>query len=113
MSHHAASPTFDWTPFHCEVVPDGDVVHIRPVGELDLATAPMLAGPLTELSSNGHGKVVLDLAGLTFVDSSGMRVIVEAYHTAARHRVALEILPGPPNVQRAFQLAGLDGLLFA
>jgi anti-anti-sigma factor len=112
VSPNATSPRFDWTPFSCDVEPDGDAVHVRPSGELDLATAPLLAGALTELSSNGHGKVVLDLAGLTFVDSSGMRVIVEAYHTAARHRVALEILPGPPNVQRAFEVAGLGPMLF-
>jgi anti-sigma B factor antagonist len=109
-----SGPTkLEFTPFHCDVVPDGDVVHVRPFGELDLATAPDLEASLVELSSDGHPKVVLDLAGLTFVDSSGMRAIVEAYHTAARHRVELEIRPGPPNVQRAFQLAGLDGLLFA
>jgi anti-sigma B factor antagonist len=113
VSDTARSPRFDWTPFHCEVVPDGDVVLVRPFGELDLATAPMLAARLIELSGNGHAKVVLDLAGLTFVDSSGMRTIVEARHVAASHRVELEILPGPPNVQRAFEVAGLGPMLFA
>jgi anti-sigma B factor antagonist len=108
----ATSPRSDWTPFTCDVEPDGDVVHIRPSGELDLATAPLLAEPLTELSSNGHGRVVLDLAGLTFIDSSGMRAIIEAHHLAALHRVELEVLPGPPNVQRAFEVAGLAQMLF-
>ena len=37
-------------------VPDGDVVHVRPFGELDLATAPQLEGPLTDMSSDGHRK---------------------------------------------------------
>jgi anti-sigma B factor antagonist len=112
VSPNATSTRFDWTPFSCDVEPDGDVVHVRPSGELDIATAPLLAGPLTELSSNGHGKVVLDLAGLTFIDSSGMRAIVEAHDLAARHRVELEILPGPPSVQRAFEVAGLGPMLF-
>jgi anti-sigma B factor antagonist len=113
VSDTARSPRFDWTPFHCEVVPDGDVVHVRPFGELDIATAPMLAAPLTELSGNGHAKLVLDLSGLTFVDSSGMRAIVEARHVAASRRIELEILPGPPSVQRAFEVAGLGPMLFA
>jgi anti-sigma B factor antagonist len=113
VSDSTRSSRYDWTPFHCDVEPDGDVIHVRPFGELDLATAPILAAPLTELSGNGHGKVVLDLAGLTFVDSSGMRAIVEARDLAARNRVELEVLPGPRNVQRAFEVAGLEQLLFA
>jgi anti-sigma B factor antagonist len=104
---------FDWMPFRCEVVPDGDVVQVRPFGELDIATAPQVAAPLGELSADGHRKVVLDLAGLTFVDSTGMRVIVEAHQAAARHGIEFEVLPGPPAVQRAFEVAGLTKLLFS
>jgi anti-sigma B factor antagonist len=113
VSHSTRPSKLDFTPFHCDVVAEGDVVHVRPSGELDLATAPELEAPLTEVSSDGHAKVVLDLRGLTFVDSSGMRTIVAAYHAAALHRVELEIMPGPPNVQRAFAVAGLEEMLFA
>jgi hypothetical protein len=42
-----------------------------------------------------------------------MRAIVEAQHVAASHRVEFEVLPGPPSVQRAFELAGLGPMLFA
>jgi anti-anti-sigma factor len=107
------TPKFDLTPFHCEVVRDGDVVRVCPFGELDLATAPEVAGPLGEVSSDGLRKVVLDLAGLTFIDSSGMRAIVEAHRTAAQHGVEFEVLPGPRAVQRALEVAGLAGVLFS
>jgi anti-anti-sigma factor len=103
----------DWTPFQCEVVPDGDVVHVRPFGELDMATAPQVAVPLGEISTDGHRKVVVDLAGLTFVDSSGMRVLVEAHRLASEHGIEFAVLPGPPAVQRAFEVAGLTDLLFS
>jgi anti-sigma B factor antagonist len=113
VSRNDPPEKLDWTPFQCEVVPEGDVVHVRPSGELDIATAPEVAAPLAKVSADGHRKVVVDLAGLTFVDSSGMRVLVEAYRAAAQHGVEFAVLPGPPAVQRAFEMAGLKDVLFS
>jgi anti-sigma B factor antagonist len=113
LSEITTPQKFDWTPFHCDVMSEGDVVHVRPFGELDIATTPQVAAPLDETRADGHRKVVLDLAGLTFVDSSGMRAIVEAHHAAARHGIEFAVLPGPPAVQRAFEVAGLAELLFS
>jgi anti-sigma B factor antagonist len=47
-------------------------------GEVDLATAPALEAALHDAIAAPAGRVVLDCAGLTFMDSSGLRVLIEA-----------------------------------
>ncbi|REE95922.1 anti-anti-sigma factor [Thermomonospora umbrina] len=57
-----------------------DRVVVRAVGELDLATAPLLRGHLARvLLTHRRPRVVLDLADLTFCDSSGLSVLIEAH----------------------------------
>jgi anti-anti-sigma factor len=51
--------------------------------------------------------VVVDLGGVTFMDSTGLGVIVEANQRARREGVKLEILPGPRAVQQVFAVSGL------
>ncbi len=48
-------------------------------GELDPHTAPLLERALSDLQSGGAGDVVLDLSGLEFMDSSGLRVVISAH----------------------------------
>ena len=51
---------------------------------------------------------VLDLRELTFMDSSGLRLILSAHAAARRDGAILEIVPGPPSVQRVFQICGVE-----
>jgi len=69
------------------------------VGELDLATTPRLAEAIDELRDSGFDHVVLDLRGVTFVDSTGLRLIL----SLAASPLTLELIPGPPAVQRIFE----------
>ena len=89
--------------------PRPDVALVELTGELDTATVPQLVAELDA----GTRHVGVDLGGLTFVDSSGMRVLVEAHRAAAQHGIEFAVLPGPPAVQRAFEMAGLKDLLFS
>jgi anti-sigma B factor antagonist len=58
--------------------------------------------------------LVIDLGPLTFIDSTGLGVIVEANQRARREGVTLEILPGPRAVQQVFAVSGLlDALPFS
>jgi anti-sigma B factor antagonist len=76
-------------------------------GELDLATAPELER-MTELScADGAGELVLDLSGLSFIDSTGLRAILMAREQCEEHGCELFLTPGPPAVQRLFELTGL------
>jgi anti-sigma B factor antagonist len=85
---------------------------VRPAGELDIATAPRLDRALLDGRRAGD-VVVLDLADLEFMDSTGLRVIVRAVETARRDGWQLTLRPGRPAVQRIFDLAGVrDALPF-
>jgi anti-anti-sigma factor len=47
---------------------------------------------------------VVDLSELAFIDSTGLHTIVDAYKRCRDGRPTLVIRPGPPNVQRVFEL---------
>jgi anti-sigma B factor antagonist len=97
--------------FRCETDRDGDVVWVRPIGELDLDTAPQLDRELEAARAVGAGRVVLDLRTLTFMDSTGLRLVIR-WDTAAREQgFAFAVVPGPEVVQRVFRLTGMDEVI--
>lgn len=55
--------------------------------------------------------LVLDLSRVTFIDSSGIHVIVTAAKRCADGDVHIVIIPGPPHVHRVFEICQLTGLL--
>jgi anti-sigma B factor antagonist len=74
---------------------------IRLRGELDLATAGKLAEGLSNLEGS---VVVIDLSRLTFIDSSGISVLVKEYN----RRGELSLFNPRPNVARVLRIAGLE-----
>jgi anti-anti-sigma factor len=54
---------------------------------------------------------VLDLGGLTFMDSSGLHLIMRWANEASKDGFAFEVEPGPPTVQRIFELAAIEKTL--
>lgn len=103
----APEPTFAWQPFSCRVEPDRDVVRVVPEGELDLATADQLERELDELRTAGFEHVMLDLRGLSFMDSTGLRLILAAEASARTRGTRLSLISGAPAVQRVFEVAGV------
>lgn len=79
-------------------------------GELDAYTAPALEDFLQERIGSG-GAVRLDLAGVTFMDSSGVRVIVNADNELRTAGSELVIRDPSPVVARLLQLTSLDDRL--
>jgi anti-sigma B factor antagonist len=77
------------------------------VGELDVTTAPALRANLDQLVSGGQGLVGLDLAGVTFMDSSGVHVLVDA---ALAHPGRLRLADRSTAVDRVLALTGVDDL---
>ena len=94
-------------PFRCDVSLERDIVRILPIGELDLITAPILEARLTEVRNAGYRQVLLDLRGLLFIDSTGLHVILRHDAEARRDGFSLALVPGPPEVQRVFDTAGV------
>jgi anti-sigma B factor antagonist len=89
---------------------DGEVAVIVPEGDIDLKTAPAVRAEL-EAAQAEAGRVVLDLRQVAFMDSSGIRLLVEAQIAAERDGFAFAVVRGPAPVQRLFDLAGLEGRL--
>ena len=79
-------------------------------GELDLATAPQLEAALRRVAQPGR-TIRIDLAGLAFMDSTGMRSILEANRDAQRDGWTLRLGRAPEPVQRVFAMSGVESLL--
>ena len=88
-------------------VRDAGRVRVRLRGELDLATAPLVAGRLRDLGGRGE-PVLLDLDELAFMDASGIRLVLTAARAAARGGWAFAVTPGSHAVRRLFEVVGLD-----
>jgi anti-sigma B factor antagonist len=83
---------------------------VRPRGELDLATAGELRSALEEQAGT-HRRVTLDLGGLVFLDTSGLRLVLETAAAARRDGFDFVVLPGSPEIQRLFELAGVTAMV--
>lgn len=79
-------------------------------GDLDLLSAPRAGAALTDAQAVG-GTVVLDLRALRFIDSSGLRVILEAHRRSSEHGTRLLVAPGDDAVRRVFDVSGVGRLL--
>lgn len=95
--------------FTIDVSEEPGGVRVTPRGELDLATEPALRDVLARHA--GTGSLTLDLAELRFLDSSGLRLILETAEAARRDGGAFAVLPGSPAIQRLFELAGVEELV--
>jgi anti-anti-sigma factor len=95
----------------CEVIAQRDEVRVRPVGALDLATAEILDDQLSDLRGAGFRRLVLDLRELSFMDSTGLRLILRWDAEARQDGFEIGLVAGPPPVQRVFELTGTLGLL--
>jgi anti-sigma B factor antagonist len=86
---------------------DAGVV-IELAGELDLATAPLVEEALADVETTRPQLLVLDLSGLTFMDSTGLRIVLAADAAARREARRLAVVRGPDPVHRVFLMAWLD-----
>jgi anti-anti-sigma factor len=99
--------SFDPPPFSVDVERNGAELVVRPRGELDLATVPHVAEATAQAVGGEVDRLVLDLGSLDFMDSSGLRYVIIEHDRAGREGYELVILPGPPAVQRVFDIARL------
>ncbi len=89
--------------------PDEWILHVR--GEIDVATSPALRAEIGTLIDGGAQKIVLDLHEMSFIDSSGLGVLVGALkrlRELGREDLTLLGLQGP--AQRVFEITGLTQL---
>jgi anti-sigma B factor antagonist len=84
------------------------VAHVVLSGELDLSTVDKVEQELQRVEKAGPATVALDLSRLTFLDSSGLRLIVSADQRARRDNRRFVVVRGPDTVQRVFAITHLD-----
>jgi anti-anti-sigma factor len=100
-------------PEQLAIEPLGTDPGFRVSGELDLLTVPQLRGALAALGDHGRD-VVLDLAGVSFVDSSGLGLLLAAAGTAEEGGASLILRAPSPAVRRLIGIAipeGVPGLV--
>jgi anti-sigma B factor antagonist len=86
---------------------DGEV-HVELRGELDLSTVGKVEEELDRVEPGAPPIVVLDLSGLTFLDSSGLRCVVRADERAKEAGRRLVLVRGPDAVQKVFEITRLE-----
>lgn len=93
--------------FHVSVSDDGDTTVVAVAGELDVATAPALREELYRVIDRGVATIVVDLADMDFIDSTGLGVLVGALKRVKERDGALELRSLPSAAQRVFEITGL------
>jgi anti-anti-sigma factor len=102
--------TYKPPPFGIELARDGTTATVAILGELDISTTPELTEGLRSLEP-GYATLVVDLSRCTFFASSGISILLEESHRAKEEGFELVVIKAPPEVQRMFDLAGLDDKL--
>jgi anti-anti-sigma factor len=92
---------------------DNGTVNISLAGELDLASARQMEEQLASAEREDPSRVVIDLGQLAFIDSTGLRLLLQADARARERGCELVLRPGDTSVQRVFEMTGaLDVLRF-
>ena len=81
--------------------------HVRPRGELDVASAPTMWTALAPVLRGDHRSVVMDLSRLTFSDCAGLRPIRRAVREGPLVGTDIELRDAVPAVRRVLDLTGL------
>jgi anti-sigma B factor antagonist len=85
----------------------GDAVVVRLTGELDLYNAQEVRNVLVEHTAGDPERVVVDLSGVEFIDSTALGVLIEARTKLANRRAFLLAAPAV-ETRRALEISGLD-----
>ena len=98
-------------PFRIETRADGDRTYVVPAGELDLSTVGELSAAVAAARTGSAARIVVDLRELSFIDSSGIGLLLELARAEAAAGARLEMLDGAAPVARVIDISGARSLL--
>jgi anti-sigma B factor antagonist len=98
-------------PFQMRVEAQDDIAHARLSGEFDYSSEAEFSEQLGKVVKNGVRRVVVDLRGLTFIDSSGIRAVLSAWRRSRNHDIEFALVPGPDQVRQVLSLTGIDRVI--
>lgn len=82
-----------------------DLVHIK--GRVDSQTAPQMAETLDEITNSGRFKIIVDMSGVEFMSSAGLRVLINTQKNCRRfNRGEVVLSQVPQRIYEALDLAG-------
>lgn len=99
-----------YEPFSLDVVRDRKDVVVVVTGELDLISAAVLDREVRQLLASEFDRVTIDLRGIVFLESTGLRTLLCLRKDAERNDRSLILVPGPAQVQRIFELTATGSL---
>ncbi len=88
----------------------GPALVVAPRGEIDLATVDLVREAVERELQTGDD-LVIDFRGVGFMDTSGLRYVLQLHDEARRDGFDLRLVRGPGAVQRVFEVSGLDARL--
>jgi anti-sigma B factor antagonist len=101
-------PEFMPKPFHCDVAERDDAIHLRPRGELDMRSVPVLEEQLRRArDAGGPRRLVVDLRELEFMDSTGLTLLARWSRGADQDGYDLALIRGEDRVHRLFEITGM------
>ena len=99
---------FDQGPLEVRVSKAGEAVVVTPVGDVDLTASPTLRAELRKVHEGRPVRVVVDLSGVPYMDSSGVATLVEAMQVARKNRTTLILCGLTDRVRSIFEIAKLE-----
>jgi anti-sigma B factor antagonist len=91
--------------FEADISVRGDELWVLPRGDLDIAAAPELEETLSLAMASDAKAIVIDLRGLEFIDSTGLRALTQVPLAEDGERVSF--IAGNDHVQAVFRVSGL------
>ena len=82
------------------------MVRVCPFGEVDMGTVGQVREQLEHVTASGARRVVLDLRGVTFLDSTGLHLVLDADAASRAQGWEFGLIGGPADAQRVFDLTG-------
>jgi len=89
-----------------ESLPDGRYVALS--GDIDLSRSPVMRHELLQHAERGHPRLVVDLSGVSYMDSSGVATLVEALQAQRKHGGRMVLCGLQDRVRSIFEIARLD-----
>jgi anti-sigma B factor antagonist len=99
------------TPFDATIDIQDTTAVVSITGEVDLSTAPLLRKSLYSALDDGALRLILDFAGVSFIDSTGLGVIVGALKRVSESGGTLAVRAPIRPTRRVFEVTGLDRII--
>ena len=82
------------------------------IGEVDISNAHYFKQQLEDSLAEKKQNIIIDLSELTYIDSTGLGVIIGVYGTIKKEGLTIKVLNPRENVKKLLNISGLDKILY-